>query len=171
MACQAIAAAGAMPRTIDNAKSDVELPLWPSCLIARYLSTIFVSCVSSAGWLALYAGIRVASAVGMKPPHDGRSRVWSPSVLCAVRIGRNEATGMTSPTFRQGHCGSTSERDTKTVNKPLPQRESSSEAHFPCGHASRVRSLLRKGAHATGYHLAARCGRRSPFLPTGSAAV
>ena len=29
-------------------------------------------------WLALYAGIRVVSAVGMKPPHDGRSRVRPP---------------------------------------------------------------------------------------------
>ena len=30
--------------------------------------------------LALYARIRVVSAVGMKPPHDGRSRVRPPKV-------------------------------------------------------------------------------------------
>src|SRR6516165_3697486 len=62
--------------------------------------------------LALYAGNRVVSAVGMKPPHDGCSRMWPPKVLHAVRIGRNEATGMASPTSRQGHRSSTSEERT-----------------------------------------------------------
>ena len=66
--------------------------------------------------LALYAGNRVVSAVGMKPPHDGRSRMWPPKVLHAVRIGRNEATGMASPTSRQGHRSSTSEERTTTVS-------------------------------------------------------
>jgi hypothetical protein len=51
--------------------------------------------------LALYAGIRVVSAVGMTPPHDERSRVRPPTVSCAVQIGRNEPTGMTSPTSWQ----------------------------------------------------------------------
>src|SRR6516225_3099940 len=69
--------------------------------------------------LALYAGNRVVSAVGMKPPHDGRSRVRPPKVLHAVRIGRNEATGMASPTSRQGHRDSTSEEGTNTVNSLL----------------------------------------------------
>jgi hypothetical protein len=50
--------------------------------------------VNDLGWYAhpsvLYAGIRVVSAVGMKPPHDGRSRVRPPRVLCAVQIGRDE---------------------------------------------------------------------------------
>ena len=69
--------------------------------------------------LALYAGIRVVSAVGMKPPHDGRSRVRPPKVLCAVRIGRNEPTRMASPTSRQGHRDSTSEEGTNTVNSLL----------------------------------------------------
>ena len=63
--------------------------------------------VNDFGWYVhssvMYAGIRVVSAVGMKPPHDGRSRVWPPRVLRAVRISRNEATGMASPTSRQGH--------------------------------------------------------------------
>ena len=40
------------------------------------------------------AGIMVVSADDMKPPHDGCSRMWPPKVLHAVRIGRNEATGM-----------------------------------------------------------------------------
>jgi len=62
------------------------------------------------------AGIRVVSAVGMKPPHDGCSKVRPPKVLHAVRIGRNEPTGMTSPTSRQGHRGSTSEERTNTVS-------------------------------------------------------
>src|SRR6516164_8242491 len=66
--------------------------------------------------LALYAGNRVVSAVGMKPPHDGRSRVRPPKVLCAVRIGRNEPTRMASPTSRQGHRDSTSEECTNTVS-------------------------------------------------------
>src|SRR5262249_60160569 len=66
--------------------------------------------------LALYAGNRVVSAVGMKPPHDGRSRVRPPKVLCAVRIGRTEPTRMASPTSRQGHRDSTSEEYTNTVN-------------------------------------------------------
>src|SRR6266568_4831559 len=66
--------------------------------------------------LALYAGSRVVSAVGIKPPHDGRSRVRPPRVLCAVRIGRNEPTGMASPTSRQGHRDTTSEGGTNTVN-------------------------------------------------------
>jgi len=66
--------------------------------------------------VVLYAGIRVVSAVGMKPPHDGRSRVRPPSVLCAVQIGRNEPTGMASPTSRQGHRDSTSEESTNTVS-------------------------------------------------------
>jgi hypothetical protein len=57
------------------------------------------------------AGIRVVSAVGMKPPHDGCSKVRPPKVLHAVRIGRNEPTGMTSPTFRQGHRDLTSARE------------------------------------------------------------
>jgi hypothetical protein len=57
----------------------------------------------------VYAGSRVVSAVGAKPPHDGRSRVRPPRVLCAVRIGRNEPTGMASPTSRQGHRDTTSE--------------------------------------------------------------
>jgi len=35
---------------------------------------------------ALYAGNRVVSAVGLKPP-DGRSKVRPPKVLHAVRIG------------------------------------------------------------------------------------
>ena len=69
--------------------------------------------------LALYAGNRVVSAVGMKPPHDGRSRVRPPKVLNAVRIGRNEPTGMASPTSRQGHRDSTSEECTNTVNSLL----------------------------------------------------
>jgi len=69
--------------------------------------------------LALYAGNRVVSAVGMKPPHDGRSRVRPPKVLCAVRIGRNEPTRMASPTSRQGHRVSTSEECTNTVNSLL----------------------------------------------------
>src|SRR5215831_14213361 len=69
--------------------------------------------------LALYAGNRVVSAVGMKPPHDGRSRVRPPKVLCAVRIGRNEPTRMASPTSRQGHRDSTSEECTNTVNSLL----------------------------------------------------
>jgi len=50
--------------------------------------------------LALYAGNRVVSAVGMEPPHDGRSRVRPPKVSRAVRIGRNEPTRMASPTSR-----------------------------------------------------------------------
>jgi hypothetical protein len=54
------------------------------------------------------AGIRVVSAVGTKPPHDGRSRVRPPRVLRAVRNGRNEATGMALPTSRQGHRNATS---------------------------------------------------------------
>src|SRR5262249_47669517 len=58
---------------------------------------------------AVYAGIRVVSAVGVKPPHDGRARVRLPEVLCAVRIGRNEPTRIASPTSRQGHRDSTSE--------------------------------------------------------------
>jgi hypothetical protein len=66
--------------------------------------------------LMLDAGIRVVSAVGMKPPHDGCSRMWPPKVLHAVRIGRNEPTGMTSPTSQQGHRGSTSEERTNTVS-------------------------------------------------------
>jgi hypothetical protein len=66
--------------------------------------------------LALYAGIRVVSAVGMKPPHDGRSRVRPPKVLHAVRIGPNELTGTTSPTSWQGHRGSTSEERTNLVS-------------------------------------------------------
>src|SRR5215831_3748639 len=66
--------------------------------------------------LALYAGNRVVSAVGMKPPHDGCSRMWPPKVLHAVRIGRNEATGMASPTSRQGHWSSSSEERTNTVS-------------------------------------------------------
>src|SRR6516164_1909361 len=69
--------------------------------------------------LALYAGNRVVSAVGTKPPHDGRSRVRPPKVLCAVRIGRNEPTRMASPTSRQGHRDSTSEECTNTVNSLL----------------------------------------------------
>jgi hypothetical protein len=39
--------------------------------------------------LGLYAGIRVVSAVGTEPPHDGPSRVRPARVSCAVRIGRN----------------------------------------------------------------------------------
>jgi hypothetical protein len=62
------------------------------------------------------AGIRVVSAVGMKPPHDGRSRVRPPKVLHAVRIGHNEPTGMTPPASRQGHRGSTSEECTNTFS-------------------------------------------------------
>jgi len=69
--------------------------------------------------LALYAGNRVVSAVGMKPPHDGRSRVRPPKVSRAVRIGRNEPTRMASPTSRQGHRDSTSEECTNTVNSLL----------------------------------------------------
>jgi hypothetical protein len=69
----------------------------------------------AAGWLP-DAGIRVVSAVGMKPPHDGCSKVWPPKVLHAVLIGRNEATGMASPTSRQGHRSSTSEERTNTVS-------------------------------------------------------
>ncbi len=69
--------------------------------------------------LTLYAGNRVVSAVGMEPPHDGRSRVRPPKVLCAVRIGRNEPTRMASPTSRQGHRDSTSEECTNTVNSLL----------------------------------------------------
>lgn len=61
------------------------------------------------------AGIRVVSAVGMKPPHDGRSRVRPPRVSRAVRIGRNEATGMASPTSRQGHRNATSEVCLSTI--------------------------------------------------------
>src|SRR5215471_11113862 len=57
--------------------------------------------------LALYAGNRVVSAVGMKPPHDGRSRVRPPKVSRAVRIGRNEPTRMAWPTSRQGRFYST----------------------------------------------------------------
>src|SRR6266581_2529903 len=34
--------------------------------------------------VALYAGSRVVSAVGIKPPHDRRSGVRPPRVLCAV---------------------------------------------------------------------------------------
>ena len=63
--------------------------------------------VNDLGWYAhpsvLYAGIRVVSAVGMEPPHDGRSRVRPPRVSRAVQIGRNEPTGMALPTSRQGH--------------------------------------------------------------------
>jgi len=66
--------------------------------------------------VALYAGIRVVSAVGMKSPHDGRSRVRPPRVSRAVRIGRNEPTGMASPTSRQGHRNSISEERTNTVS-------------------------------------------------------
>src|SRR6516165_2106567 len=69
--------------------------------------------------LALYAGNRVVSAVGMKPPHDGRSRVRPPKVSRAVRIGHNEPTRMASPTSRQGHRDSTSEECTNTVNSLL----------------------------------------------------
>ena len=69
--------------------------------------------------LALCAGNRVVSAVGAKPPHDGRSRVRPPKVLRAVRIGRNEPTRMASPTSRQGHRDSTSEECTNTVNSLL----------------------------------------------------
>ena len=76
--------------------------------------------VNDLGWYAhpsvLYAGIRVVSAVGMEPPHDGRSRVRPPRVSRAVQIGRNEATGMASPTSRQGHPGMTSEEGTSTVS-------------------------------------------------------
>jgi hypothetical protein len=76
--------------------------------------------VNDLGWYAhpsvVYAGSRVVSVVGMKPPHDGRSRVRPPRVLCAVRIGRNEATGMASPTLRQGHPGVTSGGGTNTVS-------------------------------------------------------
>jgi hypothetical protein len=54
---------------------------------------------------------RVVSAIGMEPPHDGRLRVRQS--LCAVRIGRNEATGMASPISRQGHRDSTSEEKYK----------------------------------------------------------
>ena len=53
--------------------------------------------------VALYARSRVVSAVGMTPPHDGRSRVRPPTVSCAVFISRNEARGMALPTSRQGH--------------------------------------------------------------------
>ena len=66
--------------------------------------------------LTLYAGNRVVSAVGMKSPHDGRSRVRPPTVSCAVQIGRNEPTGMASPTSRQGHLDSTSEEYSNTVS-------------------------------------------------------
>src|SRR6266700_2163591 len=66
--------------------------------------------------VALYAGSRVVSAVGTKPPHDGRSRVRPPKVLRAVRIGRNEATRMALPTSRQGHRDSTSEECTNMVS-------------------------------------------------------
>jgi hypothetical protein len=62
---------------------------------------------------------RVVSAVGMKPPHDGCSKVRPPKVLHAVRIGRNEPTGMTSPASRQGHRGSTSEECTNTISSLL----------------------------------------------------
>ena len=64
----------------------------------------------------LDAGIRVVSAVGMKPPHDGCSKVRPPTVLHAVRIGRNEPTGMASPTSRQGHRGTTGEERTNTFS-------------------------------------------------------
>ncbi len=37
---------------------------------------------------ALYAGIRVVSAVGMQPPHDGRSKVWPPRVLRGAAFSR-----------------------------------------------------------------------------------
>jgi hypothetical protein len=42
--------------------------------------------------LALYAGNRVVSAVSMKPPHDGRSRVRPAKVLCAVQISRTSSS-------------------------------------------------------------------------------
>jgi hypothetical protein len=63
-----------------------------------------------------YAPIRVVSAVGRKPPHDGRARVRPPKILCAVRIGRYEPTRIASPTSRQGHRDSTSEESTNTVS-------------------------------------------------------
>src|SRR6516162_738183 len=82
--------------------------------------------------LALYAGNRVVSAVGMKPPHDGRSRVGPPKVSRAVRIGRNEPTRMASPTSRQGHRDSTSEGCTNTVNSLLDLWRHGAECWVEC---------------------------------------
>jgi hypothetical protein len=82
--------------------------------------------------LALYAGNRVVSAVGMKPPHDGRSRVRPPKVSRAVRIGRNEPTRMASPTSRQGHRDSTSEECTNTVNSLLDLWRYGAECWVEC---------------------------------------
>ena len=91
-------------------------PLFPTKMGSLSNRTLLVNNLFD---LALHAGIRVVSAVGMKPPHDGRSRVRPPKVLCAVRIGRNEPTRMASPTSRQGHRDSTSEEGTNTVNSLL----------------------------------------------------
>jgi hypothetical protein len=67
--------------------------------------------------VALYARSRVVSAVGIAPPHDGRSRVRPPTVSRAVWISRNEATGMALPTSRQGHRDSTTSKgSTNTIN-------------------------------------------------------
>jgi hypothetical protein len=87
-------------------------PNWVCCLIAHRPSTILVGTHIHPSWW-----IRVVSAVGMEPPHDGRSRVRPPRVLRAVEIARNEATGMASPTSRQGHPGITSEEGTSTYKQ------------------------------------------------------
>jgi hypothetical protein len=63
----------------------------------------------------LYAGIMVVSAVGMEPPHDGRSRGAAFQGFARGPIGRNEAMGMASPTSRQGHLSLKSEK----VRTPL----------------------------------------------------